>query len=150
MTLNNKTISEIAQKSPTAEDFFTYAACRERHVRGGVSKLPDLRTQMKQEGFEPVPQDLLIMFRELHRAGVGELKGDTFKWNTSIKKVGEAVIGKTEILESKPAKTTASSRIEKALVVWFDNKKHVSITFTPNLTKDEVSFLASKLLRECE
>ncbi len=148
--VNKNTIAEIAKKSPTAEAFFTYAACRERNVRQGVSRLPAIRAQMSVEGFHPVPKDLVSMFQELARAGVGTLQGKEFKWNVPIREVGQA----GSIKESTPHVEHHINRVipqaTKDLVIMFDTNKEVSIKFTANLTKDEINFIAAKLLKECK
>lgn len=149
MTINNEKVVEILQKSPTAEAFATYAACRNRNVREGISRLPSIRAQMAKEGFHPVPQDLLSMFRELERAGIGHLWKDQFKWNVPIKEVAS-------YLEVPKKKTSAQvythqrAVAEKTLVMSFGTDKKVSITFTPNLSKEDVDFMISKMLKECE
>lgn len=143
MALNQEKIAEILQRTPTAEAFANYAACRERNIREGVSKLPAIRAQMSKDGFQPVPQDLLSMFRELERAGVGELKNDMFKWSVSIKEVGRALNpAKNEV---RPLPTA-----HKSLVIFFDKNKEATISFTPNLSVEEVKFLAEKILNECK
>jgi hypothetical protein len=140
--MNTKAIVEIMQKSPTAEQFATYAACRERNARDGVTRLPAIRAQMTKEGFHPVPQDLLTMFRELERAGVGKLSGDKFQWSVSIKQVGEALVEpKAEAPKQKPEVPT------KRFVMCFGNNKEAEISYTSTLTKEEVEFLCSKLLQ---
>lgn len=140
--LNAEKIAEILQRSPTAEAFATYAACRERNVRDGVSRLPAIRAQMAKEGFHPVPQDLLSMFRELERAGIGKLQGDQFKWSVSIKRVGEA------IESPKPVKAESIPTSAKELVIFFDKNKQVEVRFPENLTPAEIRFVADKLLQE--
>lgn len=145
--MNTKAITEIAQKSPTSEAFFTYAACRERNVREGVSRLSAIKAQMTKEGFHPVPQDLLAMFRELERAGVGQLHGDMFRWHVSIRKVGEAVVAPKEapsVPEIKPRPPT-----NRSLVVYFDNGKEITADFTENLTRSEVENFCARLLKSC-
>ncbi len=149
MTLNNEKIAEIMQRSATAEAFATYAACRVRHARDGVSKLPTLRAQMLAEGFTPVPQDLLKMFRELEQAGVGKLQGDLFKWSVPIQHVGitpdKAAVEKAP-KAVKPA--PEAPKAQKSLVIFFDKERSISVQF-PSLTKEEVEFVAKKLLEEC-
>lgn len=148
--INKNAIAEIAQKTPTAEAFFTYAACRERNVRDGVSRLSALRAQMIGEGFDPVPQELLSMFRELDRAGIGSLKGDFFRWGVPIKKVAEVVFEKPARVE--PIQKDPLSELPKALkslVIYYADGKEMSISFTPNLTREEVRFALEKVLREC-
>ena len=144
--LNTKTLVEIAQKSSTAESFFDYASKRERDVRNAESHIRALRVQMSKEGYHPVPQDLLSMFRELERAGVGVLRGDKFKWNVSVKKLGSAVTETPNAEVMRSAIPTA----QKSLVMCFDKHKEVSISFTPNLSKEEIGFLCEKLLKECQ
>lgn len=141
MSINNKVIAEIAQKSPTAGNFFTYAACRERNVRDGESRLSSIKSQMTKEGFIPVPQDLLLMFKELERIGVGILQGDKFKWLVPIKKIGDAI---------REPRREILSKHEKSLVICFDKHKEASVLYTPNLTKADVHFLCEKLLNECQ
>lgn len=143
MTISNEKIAEIMQQSPTAEAFSTYAACRERNVREGISRLPSIRAQMTKEGFNPVPQDLLTMFKELDRAGVGKLLKDEFKWNISIRDVG-VLAGPQAPL---PPKREVS---KKTLVICFGENKDASISFTNNLTKEDIQFLASKMLQDCK
>ncbi len=149
MSMNEKEVSEILQKTPTAEAFATYAACRERDVRNGISRLPKIREQMKQEGFHPVPQDLLAMFRELERAGIGKLSGDKFKWFTSIKKVGSAGSTQSPKMLDSGKKDIVIPKAQKTMVLFFDKNKEITVTFTPNLTRDDVAFLAEKILKEC-
>lgn len=144
--INNSAIAEIADRTPTAEAFFTYAACRERNVREGISRLSAIRVQMAKEGFTPVPQDLLSMFRELEKVGVGQLKGDLFKWSVSIKEVGETISAPREHMAEIPK----IPKSIKTFAVYYDNGRHASISFTPNLTKEEIKFLAEQLLKECK
>ncbi len=143
-TINTKSISEIAERSPTAEAFFTYAACRERNVREGISRLSAIRAQMAKEGFQPVPQDLLVMFRELEQQGIGKLQGNLFKWNVSIKKVGEAANPASEALVVKTHEKP--KREVKTLVICFESGKEVSVTLSEPLTKEEASLVANKLV----
>ncbi len=143
--LNEGRLIEIAQKTPTAEEFFTYAAGRERNARDGITKLTQIREQMRIEGYHPVPQDLLSMFRELERAGVGKLEKDYFKWAVPIKTVGSTVT-------AKPAAKVATPSIplaRKNLVIYFDKSREINLQFTANLTKEEIAFVAEKLLQEC-
>lgn len=153
-TINSKAIPEIFQKSPTAEAFATYAACRVRNVRGGTSRLPVIRTQMAKEGFEPVRQDLRSMFRELERAGVGTLKGEYFKWNVPIKTVGLAAdVPRAHMAEIPPTEApkrsyeSKTAKAEKNLTVYFESGNEVNITYTGVLTRDEADFICHKLTR---
>lgn len=133
-----KTLSEIAQKTPTAEAFFTYAACRARNVREGVSRIPAIRAQMTKEGFHPVPQDLLAMFKELEKAGVGQLRGTQFKWHAPIKEIGNALTLKTEPVERRIAATVEKAADGKALL----GKILASVTLSPK----EIMHLCDRLL----
>ena len=146
MTINAKVVAEIAQKTPTAEDFFEYCAKRERSARGGISRLPAIRAQMKEAGYEPVPQDLLLMFRELERANFGTLQGDKFKWRVSIKELGET-------LTAAPERTPEPQGIPnsvRTLSVYLGRDKEVNIQFTGNLTPDEAHFVYGKFLQSCQ
>lgn len=137
MLLNPDTIMEISQKTPTAEAFFEYASQRERSVRSGLSRLPRIRAQMERAGFHPAPQDLLTMFRELERAGVGRLEGDKFQWQVPIRQLGEYVGAKA------PAKPKTRS-----FVIYFESGRQVSISYTQGLTKEESAFIADCLLTD--
>lgn len=153
MTLNKAKIVEIMRKSPTAEAFATYAACRERNIRDGVSKLPVIRTQLLKEGFHPVPQELVSMFRELERAGVGVLRGDQFQWHVSIKAIGEAAAAhkptkiKDEHYKQYPELT---KRVEKTLSICLGSGKDVTISFTTNLSKEDCAWICRELLQQCQ
>lgn len=157
MTIDNEKIAEIMQKSPTAEAFATYAACRERNVRDGISRLPAIRAQMAKEGFHPVPQDLLAMFRELERAGVGQLWKDQFKWNMPIKDVGAAFEApksetpRTQVAEVKPSAhiAPANNHNRRILTMSLGEGKEVSLSFTPNLSREDIRFVMQKALRLC-
>lgn len=161
MSINMNLVPEILRRSPTAESFATYAARRERKARDGVSRLPAIRAQMAKDGFDPVPQDLLLMFRELERAGIGALKGEYFKWNVSMKKVGLALEGPDKIFTeggavkreymaipkpkaTHPLPTRASV---KSMVVVLGIGREVSIDFTANLTRADIDFVMTKLLQ---
>lgn len=162
-TFNEKTVQEIAQRTPTAEDFFTYASCRDRNAREGITKIQAIRAQMTKEGFNPIPQDLLSMFRELDRAGIGKLQGDMFKWYVPIKDVGSVALAieaqkpKTSptkinvdnIIKSQEVKPDSTNR-ELTMVLCLSAAKEVTIHFTPNLTHADVEFIKEKLLRECQ
>lgn len=144
--VDNKRIAEIADRTPTSEAFFTYAACRSRNARDGVTPLRAIRQQLAKEGFLAVPQDLLSMFRELERAGVGVLnRAGEFKWNMPIKKVGEMVTHKEAVTEP----TNIPVALKKVAVFFADNRQAL-LEFTPNLTKEEVAFLAQKIIDECK
>lgn len=150
MTIDNEKIVEIAHKTPTSEAFMTYAACRDREVRDGVSQIDALRTQMAKEGFLPVPQDLAKMFKELHTAGVGELRGGMFKWHVSIKEVGKVGMGakKTVTVPKKAPKPTALGEAGRSTVhMLFASGKEISISYTEKLTKEELDFLHKTLLK---
>lgn len=138
---NSKTIAEITQRTPTSEAFAEYASKRERNVRGGVSRLSIIKAQMIKEGYHIVPQDLLAMFRQYHDQGLGELSGDLFKWHISIKQLGNVKEYKQRALPEK--------RPQKNLVVCFSSDKEASVSFTPNLTKEDIQFICDKMLQEC-
>jgi hypothetical protein len=142
MNLNSKTIAEIAQKSPTAEAFFSYVSKRERNARGGVSKLPDIKAQLIKEDFNPVPQELLSMFRELERVGVGVLQGDTFKWSVPIKQVGK-VLKSDKVVSSIP-------KSKRTLAVYFDTQREIEMSFSSGLTREEAKLAMEKLLQQCD
>lgn len=148
MTIFESKLVEIAQRNPTAENFFAYAAERERDIKLGVSRLPQLREQMRAAGYEPVPQDLLTTFRELERAGVGKLQGDRFRWDMPIKKLGEAVFGpKKEKQPAPKAEPRAIETHERTLVICFGKGREAAIRYT-DLTIEDVDFLREKLLLE--
>lgn len=149
--INQQTIEEIAQRTPTSEAFFTYAACRERNVRAGVSSLPAIKAQMSLEGFHPVPQDLLVMFKELDRAGIGQLRGEKFKWNQPIKKVGEmgSVTKPSKPEKVQRAHHTITTLVERRITMCLGAGKDVEVTIRGNLSDDDCSFIAERLLKEC-
>jgi hypothetical protein len=142
--VNSKAIVEIAERSKTAEAFLNYASTRERNVRGGITKLPAIRAQMHKEGLVAVPQDLLSMFRELERAGIGKLMGDKFQWYVSIRKVGEALEGKP-IKEPSPIQAAT-----KSIVIYYGPNKEFKAEFTSNLGKEDLAFAMQKILWEME
>lgn len=152
--INPKAIVEISQKTPTAEDFFTYAACRERNVREGASSLPATRAQLLKEGFSPVAQDLLLMFRELERAGVGRLLGDKFHWNIPIKRLADIVVDKTTVQEKpinlEPRQLLNFKSDKKTLVMIFADNREVTVSYSPGVTKEAILLLAERLLQECK
>ncbi len=147
--VNALTLAEISHKSPTAEEFFTYAACRERHVRGGISSVDSLRDQMRQEGFLPVPKDLVSLLKDLEKVGVGQFKGKFFRWNTSIRSVGEMAHDSSKVIPIKKDVKVPAPKT-KTLVMCLPGGKEVSITFSTSLTSEEVTFLSEKILKECE
>lgn len=149
MPLNPKTVGEIFQRTPTAEAFAAYAACRNRNVRLGISKLPGIRAQMTKEGFDPVPQDLLSMFKELERAGAGTLSDGTFKWNVPIKKIGEIVSDESPKEKIRLALVPPPKEGETTLIVCFPSGKTASISLSSKLTVEECQFMCDKILRTC-
>lgn len=156
MTLNQNALQEIAQKSPTSEAFFTYAACKGRMRRGNVTPLSRVRKSLSDEGFLPVPQDLLVMFRELEHLGAGKLQGDKFEWRIPLRTVGEIGMGQAprtkEVVSKpvvKPALTPVAPESTHSLVIVLDPKRQVSINLPGMLNKDEADFIYGKLLQLC-
>ncbi len=144
--INSKVIGEIADRSATAEAFFTYAACRDRNSRNGVSDIKAIRAQMEKEGFTTVPQDLLVMFRELDKVGIGRLQGNQFKWSVPIKSVGQALAEPTKPKVERSAVTPPSN--PKNLVFLFEGGKEISVTYTESLSKEDLQLLWNRLLKE--
>jgi hypothetical protein len=122
---------------------------------------------MAMEGFDPVPQDLLIMFRELERAGIGTLKGECFKWNVSMKKVGLALEDPDKVFadggaikreymavpKPRPVPEIAAQADKnplKSVVMVLGPGREISIDFTPNLTRSDLDFVMAKLLQHCK
>lgn len=149
MIINTERLADILQRSSTAEAFATYAACRERNARSGISKLSALRTQMQKEGFNPIPQDMLAMFKELEQAGLGQLRGDVFKWNLPLKRVGELAEEASVVKLPKPAPqlNVEPEAVQRSLVVCFGGNKRVSISITGIVGKEELQMVVSELLK---
>ncbi len=151
-TVNENVLAGIAERNPTAEGFFNYAAGRERNVRENVSNLPQLRLHMSKKGYHAVPQELLSMFRELERAGIGKFRGQDFMWYTSIKEVGERALGlnKAKVV-AKPVKIEPvspiriTSQVETHLTMKI-GAKSVTLVCTGTLTKEECQAVYAELL----
>lgn len=147
--INKEVVAEILQKTPTAESFAAYAANRKREVRNGVSPLLAIRAQMESEGYIAVPEDLLLMFKELDRAGVGKLDRGRFKWHVPIKEVSEVLTGPKRTEAPKAAPAASDPNPSKVLFVSFGPSKDIKISLPGDLTNNEVRYLCSKILQEC-
>lgn len=146
--MNLELVQTISKQSPTAEAFFDYAASRDRNVRDGISSIQSLRNQMSKDGFHPVTKDLRQMFAELEEAGIGELKGDKFKWNVSIKLVGKPSVKQPSPKIGVIAKPTNPVQM-KNTSIFFGDKKEIHIQFTNNLTQEDLVTALEKVLKEC-
>ncbi len=157
MTINNEKIADIMQKSPTAESFASYAARRARggrEARNGVSTIPAIRKQMEKEGFHVVPEDMLLMFKALDQAGIGQLKGKNFKWNLSLRRVGElaeqaGVATQEPITKPLPKEPTKKPVSKKSLIAYFGPGRDFEAEFPSDLTQDELAFILDKILHAC-
>lgn len=148
--VDQKSIESIAGKNQTAAQFFEYAANRTRAAREGISSIKGIRELMLKDGYAPIPKDLRQLFRDLELVGIGRLSGDTFKWDISMVDLAQEVIKPTPP-KIEPLVTPRSlPSATKTLVIPFDTNKEIRVTFTPNLTNDEISYLAKCLLKECE
>ena len=159
--INERVLTEIAEKSATAEAFFEYASKRTRNVRDGVSRIVQIKEQMRHEGYHTIPQDLLSMFKELERAGLGELKGDSFKWNVPIREVGMVVTKRGSRPKAVPHidpihhsnvhtfADTQRTTPAKSLTIMFASGKEATIQISASLSREEVRILTDKLLQEC-
>lgn len=144
MMINHEQVTEVLTENKTTEAFATYAACRERNARGGITSIPGIQHQMLKEGFNPIPEELNDMFKDLEKIGVGKLQGNLFKWHMPIRTLGEisqSAIKSPEVIETKP-------KIPMTLVVCFGKDREISITYQERLTRDEINFVVSKLLQE--
>lgn len=142
--VNEKRISEILSQSPTAENFATYAACRQRNTKGGISPLREIRRQMRKEGFTPVPQELLSMFKELDRAGVGALKDGSFKWLLPIRDLGHLAAKDKQgpKVEPKPEPLAVPRSPDRGrLVVVFGVDRTVTVEYPGDISPEERDFV---------
>lgn len=157
--VSSSALAEIAEKSDTAESFFKYAASRDRNVRGGVSNIKDVRVQMAKEGYHPVAGDLLTLFKELERIGVGTLKDGKFKWNTPLKEIASLVtdsprnsVAASILNQPSHILSVAESYTPKiepqTLYFCFGAGREMSIKLFHGITRSEVEFITKKLLNE--
>ncbi len=146
--INEQVLNEIAERTPTAEQFFEYAATRERNVREGISNLTTLRAQMAKEGYHPIPQDMLRMFKELEHAGLGSLRGDSFKWFTGIRDLANKVGVISKPTNPDKPKLAAVVSAEMSVSIALAPGKDVSFKIHGVLTSEDCRFIYETLLKK--
>ncbi len=90
--LNKSDLSKIAKKNGTSEAVFSVIALRERNRQ--ETNLRRLRDELLAEGFKVVPNEFTAIFRDLAKAGIGDLvsekgKPAKFRWNFAMKDIGK-------------------------------------------------------------
>ncbi len=149
MELNEKLVKEIPSKSKTAESLFTLWATRERNARDGKSTVEETRRQLKREGYIVSTDELLPIFRDLHRAGAGVLRGRTFTWSVGLKELakdaleyGGNVADKKVYVQHKPEPSSAFQAY-KVVVAYLGGDRKAKIEVPADLTRHESRFLES-------
>jgi hypothetical protein len=106
---------------------------------------------MVKDGFHAVPRDLTAMFKDLEKAGVGELKGGMFKWHVSIREVASTHnVDPVDIKEANKVGVIGKPITppkEMHIVMAFGKGREVSISFSKGLSADECKDVYELLLK---
>lgn len=130
MPIDKKVLSEIANKSDTSNNVFHVLRARVRNPRSGILKLSNIKEAMRERGFKAPPQEVLSTFRELERAGAGELDGDVFNWSVGLKETAQTALG----LKTEPE----THRPERHLLVCLDNSRQFEVSLPKDLSPKEL------------
>lgn len=146
--INKAAIIEIAHKSKTATNLFRYFKTRERSARNNVSYLSQLKQYMDDGGFHAVPTELKAAFQELAAAGVGELKGDTFKWNYGLRELSEIAIDERVVVGLTRSEPSILKEPAKQTVIFMmGDRAPIRIELPQDFSPKDVKYLSDALAK---
>lgn len=155
MQINKEVIKELSTKNETSEALFTLWATRDRNAREGRSTLQETKRQLKKEGYLVPSEELLAIFRSLHRAGAGTLRGKVFTWDQGLglKEVAQTALGGNGHKDVEPRNRRSTDKMEaksqerayKVVVAYLSDDRKVKLELPSDLSPTESKFLAGLL-----